>query len=319
MPQVEHEELEQTAEKENQPDESGEQNVTAKELEERIRLQEAIHQVNELYQKQRYKEALEEAMRLQQQYPEHPTVMSLAAVVHKPIAPDQALHWASEALKRDTRLPDAWRVRMSIYYERREWPAFETAARQLALVAEEDPTPHLLLAQYQLRKGALDQALLSLERSIDIEPAGIAYATYSYVLAQMKRYPESREAERQALAWQEKHAYTLMQLAWAADQRDEHDRAMQFMQEAIRLNPEDSQVRNEYMDALQKSHPWFRLVWWPAQMLQKLSPWILVILWALFALIEPTLLIAFIVLHVSMYWISRGFVNWKVYGRLWVS
>ncbi|EJW18566.1 hypothetical protein M5X00_01785 [Paenibacillus alvei] len=319
MPQVEHEELEQTAEKENQPDESGEQNVTAKELEERIRLQEAIHQVNELYQKQRYKEALEEAMRLQQQYPEHPTVMSLAAVVHKPIAPDQALHWASEALKRDTRLPDAWRVRMSIYYERREWPAFETAARQLALVAEEDPTPHLLLAQYQLRKGALDQALLSLERSIDIEPAGIAYATYSYVLAQMKRYPESREAERQALAWQEKHAYTLMQLAWAADQRDEHDRAMQFMQEAIRLNPEDSQVRNEYMDALQKSHPWFRLVWWPAQMLQKLSPWILVILWALFALIEPTLLIAFIVLHVSTYWISRGFVNWKVYGRLWVS
>ncbi|WP_430111781.1 hypothetical protein [Paenibacillus sp. B1-33] len=319
MPQVEHEELEQTAEKENQPDESGEQNVTAKELEERIRLQEAIHQVNELYQKQRYKEALEEAMRLQQQYPEHPTVMSLAAVVHKPIAPDQALYWASEALKRDTRLPDAWRVRMSIYYERREWPAFETAARQLALVAEEDPTPHLLLAQYQLRKGALDQALLSLERSIDIEPAGIAYATYSYVLAQMKRYPESREAERQALAWQEKHAYTLMQLAWAADQRDEHDRAMQFMQEAIRLNPEDSQVRNEYMDALQKSHPWFRLVWWPAQMLQKLSPWILVILWALFALIEPTLLIAFIVLHVSTYWISRGFVNWKVYGRLWVS
>lgn len=319
MPQVEHEELEQTAEKENQPDESGEQNVTAKELEERIRLQEAIHQVNELYQKQRYKEALEEAMRLQQQYPEHPTVMSLAAVVHKPIAPDQALHWASEALKRDTRLPDAWRVRMSIYYERREWPAFETAARQLALVAEEDPTPHLLLAQYQLRKGALDQALLSLERSIDIEPAGIAYATYSYVLAQMKRYPESREAERQALAWQEKHAYTLMQLAWAADQRDEHDRAMQFMQEAIRLNPEDSQVRNEYMDALQKSHPWFRLVWWPAQMLQKLSPWILVILWALFALIKPTLLIAFIVLHVSTYWISRGFVNWKVYGRLWVS
>ncbi|MBG9735196.1 tetratricopeptide repeat protein [Paenibacillus alvei] len=319
MPQVEHEELEQTVEKENQPDESGEQNVTAQELEERIRLQEAIHQVNELYQKQRYKEALEEAMRLQQQYPEHPTVMSLAAVVHKPIAPDQALHWASEALKRDTRLPDAWRVRMSIYYERREWPAFETAARQLALVAEEDPTPHLLLAQYQLRKGALDQALLSLERSIDIEPAGIAYATYSYVLAQMKRYPESREAERQALAWQEKHAYTLMQLAWAADQRDEHDRAMQFMQEAIRLNPEDSQVRNEYMDALQKSHPWFRLVWWPAQMLQKLSPWILVILWALFALIEPTLLIAFIVLHVSTYWISRGFVNWKVYGRLWVS
>lgn len=318
MPQVDNEEREQATVNE-QPSETAEEQATAEEVEARVRLQEAIHHVNELYQKQKYQEALEEAMRLQQQYPEHPTVMALTAVVHKPVAPDQALYWASEALKRDTRLPDAWRVRMSIYYERQEWPAFETAARQLAAVTEEDPTPHLLLAQYQLRKGALDQALLSLERSIDIEPAGIAYATYSYVLAQLKRYPESREAERNALAWQERHSYTLMQLAWAADQRGEPERAMQFMQDAIRLNPEDNQVRVEYMDALQKSHPWFRFVWWPAQMLQKLSPWILVILWAAFAIIQPTLLIAFIVLHVSTYWISRGFVNWKVYGKLWVS
>ncbi|MCY9515454.1 tetratricopeptide repeat protein [Paenibacillus apiarius] len=282
-------------------------------------LQMAIQQINELYQRQRYKEALLETARLQQQYPEHPTIMSLAAMVHKHVAPDKALHWAAEALRRDIYQPDAWRVRMSVYYDRGEWSAFETAARQLAIVAPDDPTPHLLLAQHQMRRGALEQALLSLERCIAIEPAGIAYATYSYVLAQLERVPESKEAERKALEMNEEHAYTLMQLAWAADQRGEHDHSLKFMEEAVRLDPGDQQVREEYMDALQKTHLWFRLVWWPAQLFQKLQPFILLIIWVIFAIIQPTLLIGFIVLHIATYWLSRFVVNWKVYGRPWVS
>ncbi|NGP60280.1 tetratricopeptide repeat protein [Paenibacillus thiaminolyticus] len=282
-------------------------------------LQQAIQRINQLYQRQEYQEALREAMQLQLEYPEHPTIMSLAAVVHKPVDPDKALDWAGEALRRDIYQPDAWRVRMGIYYDRGEWVAFETAARQLIAMAPDDPTPHLLLAQHQMRKGALEQAVLSLERCIDIEPAGLAYATYSYVLAQLDRTVESKEAERQALAMEEEHAYTLMQLAWAADQRGEKNHSLRLMEKAVRLDPDDSQVREEYMETLQKVNLAFRLVWLPAQWFQKLSPWILFVIWVLFAYLKPVLLVAFVLLHVSTHWISRWYVNWKVYGRPWAS
>lgn len=280
-------------------------------------LQQAIQHINQLYQQQAYQEALRQAMQLQLEYPEHPTIMSLAAVVHKPVDPDKALYWAGEALRQDIYQPDAWRVRMGIYYDRGEWIAFETAARQLMAMSPDDPTPHLLLAQHQMRKGALEQAALSLERCIDIEPAGLAYATYSYVLAQLGRTAESKEAERQAWAMGEEHAYTLMQLAWAADQRGEKDHSLHLMEKAARLAPDDAQVQGEYMDTLQKVNLTFRLVWLPAQWFQKLNPWLLFVIWVLFAYLKPGLLIAFVLLHVSTHWISRWYVNWKVYGRPW--
>ena len=280
----------------------------------------AVHagyaKVQQLVRMRRYKEALAEAENLLRQTPEEPNTYALIGWIHSLTDNhDKALHFSGEALARDPENRLAWHVRVTVFYETDREREFEEALAEALRVDPYEDHYYFLKAARLNKKGKFKDAKEQLMRALELNPESAHnLALLAYTEALLDNDEESRKAEREALQRETEDAIVYMHLAWAASRRGEYDPAERYMANAVRLNPENKQVRDEYLEALQKSNKFYRIFLWPAKILRKLKPWQILVSWIVAWILFKPLIILFIVLYVLAHWISMGIVRVRVFG-----
>ncbi|EGO64845.1 ATP-binding protein [Acetonema longum] len=211
----------------------------------------------------RYGEAIREAEDWLQESPAAADAYAmLAAVYLKKGAEYQAVHWAKESFKIDPENIIAWRALAGAYYHKQEWELFDTASADARRIFPwEAYFPYLMANAALARRGDYQQARQYLETCLNLDPDDADYlANYSYVLANLKENAASRKAQEQALQLEPGDANVFLILAWAADGRKDYQAAIDFLTQAVRLAPENTQIREEYLEILRKKYWIYRLL-----------------------------------------------------------
>jgi tetratricopeptide (TPR) repeat protein len=266
----------------------------------------------------RHKEAIKEAEELLREEPEDADLLALLSVAYRSVDDDKALYFSSEALRRDPEHEDAWRSRLFTYYDQEDWKKFSSTLDEVLRIFPHKSYPYFMLGQYQLKTGKFTDAIANLEQAIEIYPEAIYYAVYSYALALVGKDRVSAEAEQTALRMDPEDSSVLMNAAWSADKRGEYDKAIQYMGSAIRLDPDNEQVRKEYLEVLQKRYWFYRVLLWP-NVFRKFKAWQILVLWFVCWIIFRPLVVLFIILYIASYWVSKALVHIKVFGWTWPS
>ena len=272
--------------------------------------------VQQLVQMKRYKEALIEAEKLLQHSPEEANTYSTIGWIYSLLDEhDKALHWSGEALGRDPDNPLAWYVRVGVYYETEQEAAFEQSLTEALRVDPYEDHYYFLKASALNKKGKYQDAKEHVLQALELDPESPrSLALLSYTEALLGNDPDSRRAEREALQRDAEEPTVFMLLAWAATRRGEYDLAEKYMGNAVRLNPEEKQIREEYLEALQKGNKMYRLFLWPAKAVRRLKPWQILLAWIAAWILFKPLIILFIILYILAHWISKGIVHVRVFG-----
>ncbi|UVI30771.1 tetratricopeptide repeat protein [Paenibacillus spongiae] len=269
--------------------------------------------IDQLLHWDRYDDALKEAEAWIREDPENADAYGALAVVYQFIDADKALYWSGEALKRDPELESAWRVRLIVAYERKDWPTFEKVIAEMLRMFPDYSYLYRMQGQYLLTKNRWQEAREYLEQAISLNHSSINYAVYAYALALLNKDEESLNAEQVALHDDPEDDQALLYLAWAAERRNDPRKAAEFMGSAIRLDPNNAQIREEYLEILQKSYWFYRVMLFP-NYLRKLKGWQILIIWIACWILFKPLLVLFILLYIASYWASKALVHVKVFG-----
>ncbi|MDG0793629.1 hypothetical protein OMP38_24460 [Cohnella ginsengisoli] len=106
----------------------------------------------------------------------------------------------------------------------------------------------------------------------------------------------------------------LLHLAWAARTRGDFKLDETYMKSAVRLNPDDKQFQDEYLEALQRAHPMYRIFAVPDKYLRAMTPWQILFCWvALWTIFKPLVLL-FILLYVVSKWGTKALVHVRIFG-----
>lgn len=273
-----------------------------------------IEKINHLLQWRRYEEALQEAADLLREYPENALVFGITSMIHRTKGnEEQALYWAGEALTRDPEQEDAWCTLLFVAYNKGNYKEAERLVHEMLRMFPEESYLYRMKSQCELRAGNFEEARQSLELALSWESSAINLAMYSYVMALLGHQSASIQAENSAMRMDPENDQVLLHAAWAADKRGDRKKASEYMNVAVRLDPTDEQIRKEYLDMLQKSYWFYRVLLYPGALFAKYR-WQALIIWLLFAVVFNQLIVLFIVLYVLSYWISKALVNVKVYG-----
>jgi tetratricopeptide (TPR) repeat protein len=235
------------------------------------------------------------------------------AYAYQFIDKEKALHWSSEAIRRDPESELAWRVRIVISYDRQDWDSFKRILSEMQRMFPEEGYLYRLNAQYLLTLNKTAEAVNLLRQAISLQHSAVNYAVYSYALALSGDHEASRDAESTALREAPENVQVLLYTGWAADRRGDYKQAAERMNAAVRLDPNNKQTQEEYLETLQKSYWFYRVLLLP-NLLKKLKPWQLLLLWVVSWILFRPLLIVFIVLYIASYWISKWLVHVKVFG-----
>ncbi|MCA0756630.1 tetratricopeptide repeat protein [Paenibacillus sp. N4] len=272
--------------------------------------------IYQLMQWRKYKEASEEAMKLIREEPEEPDAFALMGHISLRMSNcGQALHWSDEALRRDPEHSLAWFVRTNAYYDMQNWPAAKEAIGHAQRFDPYEPHYYFLLSNISNRNGKFAEAKEYLLKGLDIAPENALYlANLSYIEALLRNKAESKllSAEALRLGTEEDHVY--LYLAWAAEQRGEYDEGMNLLKDAIRLDPDNKQIREEFLEALQKSYKLYRILLWPGKQLRKMKPWQVLICWIVLWLVFRPFVLVFIILYGITHWVTKLLVHVKVFG-----
>lgn len=281
---------------------------------ERIVLRNAyLRRVDQLVAMRRYKEALVEAEEWLRQDPEDADALAALAYVCQFTDADKALYWSGETIRREPHHHLAWRVRLVVSYERADWKAFDEVSDEMLRMFPMEGYIYRLKAQQLLVRNKRKEALGLIRQAVALDHAAVSYAVYAYALALEGEFEQAREAERTALATDPEDVQTLLYAGWSADRRGDYKTASERMTLAVRLDPDNAQTREEYLNMLQKSLWFYRILLLP-RFLRKLKPWQLLLVWLVcWALFRPLLLV-FIVLYILSYWSSKWIVHVKVFG-----
>lgn len=264
----------------------------------------------------RYKEALSEAQKLLALYPEDPDAMALTGKIWMHMSRyDEALKWSGEALRRSPEHELAWFVRVASFYESGRMKEFEQALAEALRIDPYESFYYYMNANALNKKGKFKEAREELLRALELRPESPLYlATLSYVEALLGDYPASARLDRQAIRYDAEDPYVLLYLAWAARTRDDAALDESYMKSAIRLNPDEKQFQDEYLIALQRANPLFRIASAPGRVLRRMKPWQIFLSWAIAWLLFKPLIIVFIVLYVLANWGTKAFIHVKVFG-----
>lgn len=281
---------------------------------ERMQLRSAyISRIHRLVQWSRYKEALAEAEEWVRQAPEDDEAIAWLAYVHRFTDADKALHWSGEAIRRNPESETAWQVRLFVAYERQDWKSFDRVSEEMLRMFPEEAYVYRLKAQRELGRKKTDEALRLIEQAIALQHSDNNFAVYAYALALRGDDEASREAEATALRLDPEDVQTLLYAGWAADQRNDYAQALERIGAAVRLDPDNAQIREEYLNILQKSYWFYRILLLP-RFLTKMKPWQILLVWILCWLLLRPLVFAFIVLYLLSYWASKWLVHVKIFG-----
>jgi len=272
--------------------------------------------VLQLIQWKRFKEALVEVEQVLAQNPEDPDILGLIAHIYFLMDEyEKALYWSTEALKREPNHELAWYVRVGVYYETEDEKAFNQALQEAVRIDPYEPQYYFMKANKLNKKGKFKEAKEQMLHALELSPESQLYlAMMSYIEALLGNFAESSRLDRQALQYDAEVPYVLLYLAWSAGHRGDYKLKETYMRNAVRLNPEDKQIQNEYLEALQHSHKLFRIFLWPTKMISKMPRWQILVSWIIVWILFRPLIILFIVLYVLTHWVTKGIVHVRVFG-----
>ncbi|WP_051506933.1 tetratricopeptide repeat protein [Saccharibacillus sacchari] len=263
----------------------------------------------------RHKEALAEAGEWLGEEPEAAApynALTLAYIKLNEL--DKALDCTGQALRIDPNDEDAWFLRAVIFYSTGKWPQMEEAARTALTINPYRAHLHYLLANRHNKHGKFELAKSSIEQALNIDTEnGLYYSLYSYILANLLQFEASVENAEIALRKDVENSQTFLYLGWAADRRGDAKTAKTMMEQAIRIDPDDEQIRNEYMEALQKNYWFYRIFTLPV-FFRRFKLWQLLLIWVVASLLFRPLVILLVILYMLSFMLSKAFVHIQVYG-----
>lgn len=272
-----------------------------------------ISKVDQLITWGRYKDAIREAEAMLQAYPEDADAYAMLSSAYLHVDEKKALYWSQEALRRDPQHEDAWRTRLFTYRSQDNDNQFKETLDEILRLFPHKSYPYFYLAELHMKKAKFPEARAALEQAIGIYPSGIHYAMYGYVLAILDERGPSKDAIETALRLEPEQATVFTYAGWAADRRGEVRQARDYMNAAVRLVPDDPQIRKEYLAMLQKQYWFYRILLLPNS-LRRMKGWQLMLLWIVLWIVFKPLLLLFILLYVAAHWISKLLVHIRVYG-----
>ncbi|MDF2834585.1 MAG: hypothetical protein K0Q63_225 [Paenibacillus sp.] len=264
----------------------------------------------------RYKEAAAEAEALLRDEPEDAHAYALLALVHVHTENyDAALHWTGEALRRDPDNALAWLVRTNAYHDGGKLDkALESAAEGMR-VDPYEPHYYFIRANITMKRGRYAEAKALIETALEMSPNNAAYmASLSYAEALLGNHAASRQHAREALKLNVESDSTFLILAWSAEQRGDYEENLNMLKEAIRIDPNDKQIRDAYMDGLQKSYKMYRVLLAPFKLFKRMKPWQILVTWLAIAIIFRPLIFVFIIVYALTHWLTKLLVHVKVFG-----
>lgn len=276
----------------------------------------AYAKAQQLIEWRRYKEALKEAEQLISQEPENPDVFALISQIHLLMNEyDKALHWSNQALSQEPQQDLAWFVRVSVYYETNKYRACEEALQEALRIDPYKPHYYFIQANLLNKLGRPNKAKTSLSHALELRPESPLYlAVLSYTEALLKNFEDSARLERLALKYNTESSQVFLYLGWAAGERGEYKLKETYIRSAVRLDPDDKQYQDEFLEALQHNEVLFKIFLWPGKFLRKMKSWQLLLTWVVAVLLFRPLLILFIVLYVLSHWVTKAIVHIKVFG-----
>ncbi|MFD0671164.1 tetratricopeptide repeat protein [Cohnella sp. GCM10027633] len=281
---------------------------------ERLQLRSSyLSRIHKLIQWSRYKEALAEAEEWVREAPEDDEAIAWLAYVHRFTDADKALHWSGEAIRRNPECETAWQVRLFVAYEREDWKSFDQVSEEMLRMFPEEAYIYRLKAQRELGRKKVAEARGLLEQAISLEHSSNNFAVYAYALALSGNDDASRDAAATALRIDPEDVQTLLYTGWAADHRSDYEHALERLGAAVRQNPDNAQAREEYLNILQKSY-WFYRVLLAPRFLTRMKPWQIFFIWVVCWILLKPLIVLFIVLYIASYWISKWLVHLKIFG-----
>ncbi|MFD0960834.1 tetratricopeptide repeat protein [Paenibacillus chungangensis] len=272
--------------------------------------------IYKLLEWRKYKEATEEAMAVIREEPEDASGYAvLAQICLRMDRHDEAKQWTEEALRKDPDNHLAWFVRSVIFYENNQWKELENTLVDAQRIDPYEPYYYFLHANLYNKDGKFQQAKQRLSDGLAISPDhALLLAALSYTEALLGEIEPSKQHARQALRLDVESYTVFMYLGWAAEQRSDYDEQLQMLANAIRLEPTDKQIRDEYLSALQRSYKLYRIILAPANAIKRFKPWQVLVGWLLAWILFKPLVLLFLVLYVATHWVTKLLVHVKVFG-----
>lgn len=228
---------------------------------------------------------------------------------------DKALYWSNQALSRDPEQEQAWLVRVRVYYATDKFRDFEEAVQEALRVDPYEPRYYYLQANVYNYKAMPSKAKTSLLHALELRPESPLYlSALSYTEALLTNFEESIRLDKLALQNNMESAEVYYFLGMAAGRRGDNKLKETYMQNAVRIDPEDKQYQDEFLEALQHNQFLFRILLSPMKFLLMLKSWQILILWLVASVLFRPLLILFIVVYVLAHWVTKATVHVKVFG-----
>ncbi|HET7656975.1 MAG TPA: tetratricopeptide repeat protein [Bacillales bacterium] len=272
--------------------------------------------VQQLIEWRRYDEAIKEAQEWIQQDVENPDGYAyLAQCYLRKKEYQKSLHWTEQALGKNPVHSLAWQVKVSVHYEQRNWTSFREAVDEGLRINPYEDFYYYLRGNLFNLKGEFEQAEKDFEKCLEISPENAVYlANYGYVQSLLHHFDYSREIQEKTLQLDPENPTVFKYLAWAAEKRGAYKEALNFMANAIRIDPEDQQTRKEYLKVLQKQYRIYQWILFVPRQLNLLKKWQVFIVWGICWAFLKILVIFFIALFVASHWFTKLLVHVKVFG-----
>ncbi|WP_165861388.1 tetratricopeptide repeat protein [Paenibacillus paeoniae] len=272
--------------------------------------------IYQLMEWKRYEEAQKEVMNLLRELPEDPEAHAIAGQICLRLNKrDEALHWSQEAIRLDPDNALGWFVRTCALYEAEKWRALDESLENAQRIDPYEPFYYFLRANICNQKNHFNEARDHLLKGLQISPHNALYlATLSYTEALLNHVNESRALAREALRQEVESDQVYLYLGWAAERRSDYDDQLLMLKNAIQLDPDNKQIREEYLEALQKGYKVYRILLAPTNLLKRMKPWQIFLSWMVAALLFRPLIILFIVLYILTHWSTKLLVHVKVFG-----
>lgn len=158
--------------------------------------------VYQLLEWKRYKEALQEAEDILKEDPEDPDAYALTGQIYLLQEEyDKALYWSGEAIKREPEHKLGWYVRVCVYYETRQYPAFSEAIEEALRIDPYEAHFYFLKANLLNKNGNFAAPKEQLLPALELRPENPLYlAMLSYIEALLRNFPESARLDKITVA-----------------------------------------------------------------------------------------------------------------------
>ncbi len=273
--------------------------------------------VKQLISWRRFEQGIKESEEWIKEEPEESNAYAMLAMCYFALGKyKEALSWVEAAFHYDPENVLAWYVRVGVFYEKKDETEFFKAVKEAQRIDPYEPEYHFFKFNIFHKKGNLKKAQEEISQALELNPEKSKYlAAYAYLLVRIKNYKESIACEQAALENDFENSQTFLYLAWGANERGETEKELEFLKNAIRLDPENSQIRSEYIEGLQKEYFFFRILLAPMNLLNKIKKtWVRYLVFFILWIIARPIILLFFLVYVLSYWMSRILVKGKIFG-----